>query len=567
MDDHSQPEPEFAHSSTRDAESPSHASGMFSNSQQFTVMGGTFTNVTHKNYAAAPSLPSDFRMIPMGDIDLRHQIRVDERTGTAYSRPRERARVRRLYSAKVEGRKSTLTVAMYQGDGAEQNQDFTEAFNYLYYAFQQEFYSRDCTKWIRRSTGRLCTELTPSETVWLDLKSPKAPALSVIYGLNAGAETIRTFIDSLTLEQYHNICTWNLKQYRCFDISAPTTVNPGAVFRCPSNQPEDSIEIAFLPSTQVDLGNWTISGGRTRDVMPNGWTRFQSGNVFNNTPYMFCSIYRQEDRETWLSQANHIFRCLSITSSFEDYVIVDQIDFHLHVSQTTGDPPEGFLFLCPKEDFRTGSSLFCWPACPAYWSLDPSGIDRLSPEEATRLGFPSFQLTTKVEGWYWDSSVYEGLSQFHEANGFDPYSQDVARHLGYPFLRLSSECDALPWAYVDSDEEDFDADIDSYWRSAYLDDYESEYPPSSTGDDSDPDLDAESSHSEADVHDPAGESCESEPTEISDCANHNASQSTLEKDMVAEEIFVPSPTFRIVLYIQLTLILFLALSGVHHYVW
>ncbi|KAF7377079.1 hypothetical protein MSAN_00126400 [Mycena sanguinolenta] len=120
MDNHSQPEPGLTHSSTCDAECPSHTSGMFSNSQQFTVTGGTFTNVTHKHYAAAPSLPSAFRMIPMGDIDLRHQIRVDERTGTAYSRPRERARVRGLYSAKVEGRKSTLTVAVYQGDDAEQ---------------------------------------------------------------------------------------------------------------------------------------------------------------------------------------------------------------------------------------------------------------------------------------------------------------------------------------------------------------------------------------------------------------------------------------------------------------
>ena len=35
-----------------------HASGMFSNSQQFTVTGKTFTNITNHNYTAAPSLPS-----------------------------------------------------------------------------------------------------------------------------------------------------------------------------------------------------------------------------------------------------------------------------------------------------------------------------------------------------------------------------------------------------------------------------------------------------------------------------------------------------------------------------
>ncbi|KAJ6462828.1 hypothetical protein C8R45DRAFT_788709, partial [Mycena sanguinolenta] len=65
----------------------------------------------------------------------------------------------------------------------------------------------------------------------------------------------------------------------------------------------------------------------------------------------------------------------------------------------------------------------------AYWPLDPSGVDCLSPEDATQLGFPSFEPTTRVDGMYWDSSVYEGLRQFHEGKGFDPYSQDVARHL------------------------------------------------------------------------------------------------------------------------------------------
>ncbi|KAF7377013.1 hypothetical protein MSAN_00119300 [Mycena sanguinolenta] len=120
MDDHSQPEPGFTHSSRCNVESPSNASGMFIRSAKFSVTGGTFSNFTNDNYTTTPSLASDFRMISMADIDLRHPIRVDERTGVACSRPRERTRVRRLYSAKVGGREPTLTVAMYQGDGAEQ---------------------------------------------------------------------------------------------------------------------------------------------------------------------------------------------------------------------------------------------------------------------------------------------------------------------------------------------------------------------------------------------------------------------------------------------------------------
>ncbi|KAJ7679565.1 hypothetical protein DFH06DRAFT_944835, partial [Mycena polygramma] len=66
-----------------------------------------------------------------------------------------------------------------------------------------------------------------------------------------------------------------------------------------------------------------------------------------------------------------------------------------------------------------------------YWSLEPSGAHPLSREEAMELGFPTLQLRTEVEGFSWDSSVYAGLAKFHQAKGFDPYSQDVARHVGY----------------------------------------------------------------------------------------------------------------------------------------
>ncbi|KAJ7866115.1 hypothetical protein B0H13DRAFT_2352698 [Mycena leptocephala] len=81
-------------------------------------------------------------------------------------------------------------------------------------------------------------------------------------------------------------------------------------------------------------------------------------------------------------------------------------------------------------------------------------------EDATALGFPSISLFTNVYGKSWDASVYAGLCQFHQAKGFDPDSQGVARHLGDGAYQLSSEMD-VPFAQVDdedyySDEEDQD---------------------------------------------------------------------------------------------------------------
>lgn len=122
------------------------------------------------------------------------------------------------------------------------------------------------------------------------------------------------------------------------------------------------------------------------------------------------------------------------------------IFFEVEVSASTVDHPAGFLCLCPKKYFRTGPSSFRWPDCLAYWSLDPSGIERLSRPEAARLGFPSPQLNTGIWTKSWDGSLYAGLSQLHRAKGFDPDTQDIAWHLGCPLYELSSDRDA-PFAH------------------------------------------------------------------------------------------------------------------------
>ncbi|KAJ7676716.1 hypothetical protein DFH06DRAFT_976601 [Mycena polygramma] len=74
---------------------------------------------------------------------------------------------------------------------------------------------------------------------------------------------------------------------------------------------------------------------------------------------------------------------------------------------------------------------------PAYWALDPSGVEHLSAEEATELGFPELQFSAELFTVSWDPSVYTGLREFHQAKGFDPYSQDIARYPGYTLYRPS----------------------------------------------------------------------------------------------------------------------------------
>jgi hypothetical protein len=80
-----------------------------------------------------------------------------------------------------------------------------------------------------------------------------------------------------------------------------------------------------------------------------------------------------------------------------------------------------------------------WPECPAYWSLDPSGVEQLSWEDAASIGFPRIGIRQYADGLSWDAPVYEGLRQFHQAKGFDPDSQEFALHRGDPLYELASQ--------------------------------------------------------------------------------------------------------------------------------
>jgi hypothetical protein len=140
-------------------------------------------------------------------------------------------------------------------------------------------------------------------------------------------------IDSLTLDQYHDICYCYLSNWGNISISPDETVNLGAIIaRSSSLQLRDSAEIASFPDIDVDRSDWY---GADREVLEDGSTRyfirfawkvtysnhvyssFNSRDVLNKT--LWTNMYRYGSVLSWLSQANHIFRHLQITSNFENY--------------------------------------------------------------------------------------------------------------------------------------------------------------------------------------------------------------------------------------------------------
>ncbi|KAJ6525945.1 hypothetical protein B0H19DRAFT_581028 [Mycena capillaripes] len=484
----------------------SYSSGMFSGAQNLTVTGHTLMNIT---YPIVPTVPSDVRMVPMGDIDLQHKIRLDTATGVV-GRQREQQSVRRVYSAIVGGR--STTVAMYQGHGAKEEWrrdiahymtirhpniiqiraaassgglhaiifhddlipfehflnfhrhshlwtvyiyaycgvEFMAVNDYLESGFQQLVDQANCTLWIRPSTGRLCADLTlESNTSYFYLYYLDSREISDMQKMCSSPAPITEtmIIESLGPGYYHEICCYDLSQYQRIPISTHTVMNIGAVVSRPSsNRLQDLVAIAWLPNAEV-VSYWEISRERS-ETTKDGWTRFNSGDVFGSTINLVICL---KEPWYWLSQANYIFTRGHITSRVEDYGLVTGVKFILTISDCGEEPPAGFLFLCPEEDFQVGTSSACWPDCPAYWSLDPWGVERLGADEATGLGFPTLHLNTIARAHFWDARIYAGLRQFHRAKRFDPDSQDLARHLGQPLYQLSNKMDP-PFAHVDEED-------------------------------------------------------------------------------------------------------------------
>ncbi|KAF8178315.1 hypothetical protein K438DRAFT_1274369 [Mycena galopus ATCC 62051] len=165
----------------------------------------------------------------------------------------------------------------------------------------------------------------------------------------------------------------------------------------------------------------------------------QAANEYHRRLYANCLFI-----SGWLAQANHIFDCLDITSDFENCVFMEGVQYRLWMSERGAPIPLGYLFLCPVAHLQSDSATFLRiPDCPAYWSLDPSGANRLNAEAAQDLGFPNIEFRFNVKVKSWDESVYAGIRKFHEAKGIVPCSEDAVMALGYPLVQLSCEREDL----------------------------------------------------------------------------------------------------------------------------
>ncbi|KAF7337201.1 hypothetical protein MSAN_02272400 [Mycena sanguinolenta] len=315
--------------------------------------------------------------------------------------------------------------------------------------------------WIRPATGQLCIDLGPGQerdmNVLLDTTPRAQDSILRILRLenisldDPNAEAL--VITSLDKNKYHELCSTDpTARYRWLSIPSRLPIP------CwPTLSQLDSNRRALRMLTkpldfhpEVELA-WDTDRVREYKVFPNAWTRYDARQAYNLDLYLSVHTLDRDSLKFWLAQAVHIFSQLQTTSdNFNDYILLTKVTFRLQCLPNPSNSlkPDGYLFVCPPEDFRTGKNSLKWSDCPAYWSLDPSGTVRLSLEDAKSLGFPIIHIGTVSSGYSWDERVYQGLRKFHAGKGFDPNSQEVAKHAGYPLFELSTE-DVPPLEYVE----------------------------------------------------------------------------------------------------------------------
>ncbi|KAJ7253600.1 hypothetical protein C8J57DRAFT_1237399 [Mycena rebaudengoi] len=169
-----------------------------------------------------------------------------------------------------------------------------------------------------------------------------------------------------------------------------------------------------------------------------GWIRCRGASVIITSEvgasFLRRTIRYRYPEHRWVAHSNHVLSRLGIASKHDDYGLVQSLDYEITFPQRSSQAPNGYLFLCPLLDMQTADGTqFRHPEFHSYWTFDPSGVERLSDNDAANHGFPSASLTVQAWTVSWDETAYTALRKFQEAKDDipgqeSPESLDVPRY-------------------------------------------------------------------------------------------------------------------------------------------
>ncbi|KAJ6553325.1 hypothetical protein B0H19DRAFT_1263719 [Mycena capillaripes] len=242
---------------------------------------------------------------------------------------------------------------------------------------------------------------------------------------------------------------------------------------------DDLVPVAYIPnSSRIRIPHWVLQqcpnvsptpdgdGHQKRFCFPSG--TFKASEIpetCTGCPYLESSIELEGFSEdlvstSWLSQANLCISEISFEGrerniygtidTLQCVIIVDtEIRHQLH---REGTLREAYLFPCPIRVRHHGRRIGLeFPhADHWYWSLDPSGVTKMTLDECDSIGLPRWKFFFLPIVNSWHEYHYNAIREFSATRGFDPYSNDAARRLGLPlaetesYIPISGACTAFP---------------------------------------------------------------------------------------------------------------------------
>ncbi|KAF7356008.1 hypothetical protein MVEN_00930200 [Mycena venus] len=233
-----------------------------------------------------------------------------------------------------------------------------------------------------------------------------------------------------------------------------------------SSSPASVLPVAYIPNDcTVRFKEWTQSWPRKSTAehlyQPENhppWQRFafQPGELKTSgagNKLFVLSTYIQLNNASrdildvsWLAQAN---ACIgpAISDERKLYGVIDTLGYVIWFNPA-------FLNILPVH--KDGISREVYLSVPSlivkyeasrvrieppqhdslYWSLDPAGNSRLSPEECDSLGIPRLQIHSIRGANSWREYHYNAICDFVRAKGFDPRTLDLCQSLGFPLAEM-----------------------------------------------------------------------------------------------------------------------------------
>ncbi|KAJ6474533.1 hypothetical protein DFH09DRAFT_1218060 [Mycena vulgaris] len=397
-------------------------SAMFQDSNNFVVSGGQFivNNVTNvaTDFAESPiAVALGFRSIPLGELDLRHEIGANPRSATV-NRHRAVTSTRRIYSARIYGRSGRMTASVFQGQNAKEdwqqeigrysglrhprflqiyglvesrglyavishdemvpldhmlrtysnspvtlvyfraclNKEVQEAIDYFYDISGEYLFDLAYGCMIRRSTGQLCIDISSSMGGEYDPPAWHLDYLPVKSVMELGPNPEATLISSLTLREFHNYIYTDPAEYWSASSVSPCQIFQLGTIACCITIPDNGIAAV----AHVECPRWTDFGWfGGHHVRPN-LSPIIMENGWSRFPSSYLcgftiarTIISRDAKDVWMSQANHIFNRLNIETNYEDYYFINSVSYVYDFSEDTASIPGGYLFLCPLKDLAT----------------------------------------------------------------------------------------------------------------------------------------------------------------------------------------------------------------------